>query len=193
MVESLINTSKADVLLYFDDDDPTAPRVGTWGGPRIHVERGPRIGRGAGINHLCQRFPEYDGYLLVADDVRFIRRGWDLEVSEAMGSFPDGIGLVHLSTGIPEGWVNWPCVSRKWLDATGWFHYPRLERYCQDTVLQALGQALGRIRYIEPVVLEHDCVTDGTGADCYSKDVEAFLWFMARDFGNTLTRLREAV
>lgn len=190
MVESVINTSRAEILLYFDTDDPTAPRPGTWNGPRIHVTSGPRIGRGKAINLLCQTH-DYDAYLLLSDDARLTRSGWDREVEAALNSFPNRIGLVHLSSGIPEGWVNWPCISKEWLSAVGWFHYPGLEKYCQDTVLQTLGEALDRIAYIDPPCIHHDCLSEDENAAVYQRDREALLWFFARGgFRTALKALR---
>jgi hypothetical protein len=190
MIESMVNTSDAHALVYFDEDDSTHPPVGAWNGPRVRTLLGPRIGRGASINALCQTFRDYRCYLLVSDDIVFSRTGWDQEVEAAMDSFGDDIGLVHLSTGIDAGFCNWPCVSRKWVDAVGWFNPPTLRSYCQDTALQVMAEALGRIRYIEPPVLIHDCVTDDSGAHRFSNDLNAFLWFMALQFGPSLKKLR---
>jgi len=196
MAESVYKTTRnAAVLAYIDDDQKTryARKVLESDVPMFHREYKPRVGRAAAINHLCDNFKEYRAYLLVSDDIEFIRSGWDEEVLMAMASFKDDIGVVHLSTGIPEGWVNWPCVSRKWLDAVGWFNPPNLKHYCQDTALQAMGQALNRIRYIEPPVLMHHCDVDKGGGEHYKYDVEQFLWFMAKDFGPALDRLRKAM
>jgi hypothetical protein len=192
MIESVMNTSQADVLLYFDDDDSTAPvPSGAWNSPRVRTMGGPRVGRGAAINALCQGFREYRAYLLVSDDVTFTRKGWDREIESAMDSFGDDIGLVHIANSPESNFCNWPCVSRKWLDAVGWFNPPTLRSYCQDTSLQALAEAIGRIRRIEPAI-SHECVADDNGAARFSADLNAFLWFMALQFGPTLKKLKAA-
>ena len=190
MIASALSTSSADVLIYLDsDDDETYDLIDS---PRVKVVVGPPIGRGRAINALCDKYRDYRMYLLFSDDAVFVRQNWDLEVEEAMDSFGDDIGLVHLSMGIPEAWVNWPIVSRKWLDAVGWFNFPKLTHYCQDTVLQALAEAIGKIRYIEPLVVGHEALWPEDGAKRISADAQQFLWFFAKDFGPTLKKLRAA-
>lgn len=191
MVESAINTSQADVLLYFDEDDPTKPQpAGAWNGPRVHTLQGPRIGRGASINALCHTFKDYRAYLLVSDDIAFNREGWDKDVLSAMDSFPNDLGLVHIANNPDSQFVNWPCVSRRWIDAVGWFNPPTLRSYCQDTALQALAEALDRIQRVPPALVHDSLPEEGSN---YGTDREAFLWFMALQFGPALKKLREAL
>src|SRR5689334_19977064 len=107
MIASVLETSGADILIYLDDDD-----VSPYDLPphdRVKVIKGPRIGRGPAINQLCETFKDYDRYLLVSDDVLFVRSNWDLEIA----AVKDG-GLVHLESENGSDHVNWPCVPRWW-------------------------------------------------------------------------------
>ena len=198
MAQSVIDTSEADVLLYFDLDDSTAPALGVLDGPRVNVVHGPPVGRGNAINALCDQFKDYRMYLLVSDDVKFIRLGWDKDIAKAMDSFGDDIGLVHLAGSCsvqltPDPWVNWPCVSRKWIDAVGWFNYPECKWFCQDTILQALAEGIDRIKRIDDICIHHLNINHGDMAIHLTEDQDKFLWFFARHFGSCLNRLRGAM
>lgn len=198
MVRSVVDTSNADVLLYFDEDDPTAPPRGAWSSSRVKVVHGPPIGRGLAVNSICDMFKDYRAYLVVSDDIEFTRTGWYEQTIGALDSFGDDIGIVHLSgSSIDQSdgdpWVNWACVSRRWIDAVGWLNYPECRWFCQDTVLQVLAEAIGRIARIEPVCLHHKCHSHPDAMDHLALDANKFLWFCAKDFGQCLKRLREAM
>lgn len=182
MRKSVGNTSNASILSYVDSDDPSGYKL------CAGMTVGPPIGRGPAINVLCDDNREFDYYLLASDDVVFIREGWDREIEQL---FPgDELAVLNVARERGEPQVNWPCVSRKWIDTLGWFSPPTLGRYCQDTALQALGDALGRTIYMEHDILRHNGICrEGAAADL-AKDSEAFLWFMARSFKGCLDKLR---
>lgn len=191
MAATVVNTSSADVLLYVDADDVHSKHLPELATDRIRIGIGKPIGRGPAINGLCEGFKEYEAYVLVSDDAQFVRKGWDEEVAKAIEGFQNRIGLVSIPDGLSKGQhVNWPCVSREWIDAVGWFNPPRLMHYCQDTAIQALGQAIDRVSWIWPQVLSHDCVAAENGGEKYKMDLDRFLWFMADDFEPALKRLR---
>lgn len=187
MYESVLDTAKeADVLAYVDNDQnyelPEECRV------ICHV--GTRMGRGPSINLLCRENPQYDSYLLVTDDVVFTKPGWEDDVAAAMP--PDGIAVVNVARERPgEDFVNWPAVSRKWIDALGWFNPPQLRRYCQDTALQALSDALGRTVYLGEDILQHKGMQVEDQKNKIAEDATNFVWFMAQDFKKCLDRLKE--
>lgn len=190
MAQSTHATSDADVLIYVDRDDWAVPEVEKLAGPRTKVLVGDPIGRGRACNALIDAFPPYDIYLIVSDDIVFVRNGWDQEVHRAMAEFGDDIGLVHLAAENPDPHANWCCVSRKWVTTLGWMNYPGCAFYCQDTIMQALAEALGRIVKIEPKVLHHDCLLDTHSEQHFIYDSEQFLWFFAREFGGCLKKLK---
>jgi hypothetical protein len=158
---------------------------------RIRMVIGPAVGRGGAINSLCRDFPHYDLYLLASDDAVFVLDGWDQIVEAAMPE--DGIGVINVARETTEDFVNWPCVSRKWIEALGWMHPPRMDHYCQDTAMQALSDALGRTIYMPTNALRHEAVSDETNGIKQRRDYENFLWFMAKDFAPSLAKLRAAM
>lgn len=193
MVRSALDTSDADLLLYADNDDPDAEKVFRLGGQRVTALVGEPIGRGAAVNALCDQHREYDTYLMVSDDIHFVRNGWDREVEAAMEAFGDGIGLVHLASENGQPHANWCVLHRRWLDATGWFNWPECRWFCQDTILQTLAEALGRITLIEPQVLEHQCLAPADVEARLDHDCRRMLWFYAQHFGATLAKLKGAM
>lgn len=198
MAESVLATSPATVLGYVDDDDPSLEEARSIEGERVRVVVGGSIGRGQAINHLCALEPRHRMYLLVSDDTVFTSAGWYEKVVSAMDSFGDDIGLVHLAgsdttQGIGDPWVNWPCVSAKWVDALGWFNYPECRWYCQDTILQALAEAIQRIKRIDDIHIHHWNDTHPAIRENLNLDTEQFLWFFAQHFGDCLGKLRKAM
>jgi len=197
MVASVLEYSQADVLLYVDKDDVPSTRL-RFDSERVVLMIGEPQGRGRAVNALCDTFRQYRGYLVVSDDIVFTRPGWDVELEQGLDTFSNDIGLVHLKgsdTLQAEGqpWVNWACVSRNWLDTLGWFNYPELEHFCQDTVLQILAESLGRIHHVPQVALHHACIDHPQMRERMMADAERFLWFCAKDFALCLRRLKAAM
>lgn len=191
MVNSALATSDADILIYTDSDDRLSGNL-KFESPRVHHMRGNPQGRGLAVNALCDTFREYRNYLVVSDDITFIRSDWDVEVNDAMKEFPGRIGCVHLASEIKERYVNWATVSREWLDTLGWFNYPGCGWFCQDTIIQALAEALDRITFIEPQVLQHHVEQYDETMKRFEMDAIAFLWYMAKQFGADLKKLQSA-
>lgn len=194
MVRSVLDTSAAHVLLYADCDDPAAHEVIHFASPRVHVRVEQPIGRGAAVNALCDRFRDYDAYLIVSDDIEFVRSGWDGELLVALAAFGDGIGVAHLAGSnvvYPDGepWVNWACVSRRWIDTLGWLNYPECRWFCQDTILQALAESIDRITRIDQVALHHECERHDDVKGHMAHDAEKFLWFFAQHFRECRAKL----
>lgn len=193
MIESALAHSGADLLLYVDSDDGPSHSLLGLRSDRVQVVIATPQGRGGAVNHLCEKFQRYRMYLVVSDDIVFVRDGWESQAKAAMDSFGDDIGLVHLESEIAETYANWCVVSRRWIDTLGWFNYPECRWFCQDTIIQALATALDRIRFIRPQVLRHDILHTPDVLDRLRHDQDAFLWYMAGHFGRDLAKLREAI
>jgi hypothetical protein len=184
MVQSVLETSDADVLLYLDTDDVSPYDIPEH--PRVRIIKGPRIGRGGAVNFLCHAYSSYDRYLLVSDDVLFVRPEWDKDIAAIKDP-----GLVHLQSENGMDHVNWPCISQAWLKALGWFNPPKLKWYCQDTALSALGDAFGRVHYIQPQVLHHKAHAHPDSKERAQEDLLEFLYYMATEFPKDVKKLRK--
>ncbi len=88
---------------------------------------------------------------------------------------------------------SWMAVTRRWIDTLGWFNYPGCITFCQDTIVQNLAEALGRIKRIDQVALWHDTLTGTDLEGKIKRDAERYLWFMAKDYGRCLNKLRKAM
>jgi hypothetical protein len=145
MAESIVDTSDADIAVYIDDDQVDFYRdVGiNWKarfGHRLKITIGRRIGPAAAADSLVKGFRNYDVYGLSTDDSIYRSKGWDKFVAGCMDNFPNHIGVVSAHHGHGP-WVNFPYVSREWIDALGWFVVPGVTHYCWDTALEILGDA----------------------------------------------------
>lgn len=190
LVNSTLETTSADILIYLDSDDPRLLDYHLPENDRVHVLVEPCVGRGEAVEKLIHRFPPYRMYMVLSDDAVFVRTGWDQEVIAAMDAFGDDIGLVHLESENHQPYVNWACVSRKWIDTLGYYNYPGCTFFCQDTILQILAEALGRITYIQPQVVNHLVHNHPDWSARLAKDTNAFLWYCATQFGKDLAKLR---
>lgn len=179
-------TSDADMLAYVDDDQD----YGLEPDGRLLLHREPRVGRGKAMNLLCEWHPDYDAYILVADDCVFTKPSWDDELCAAIDAWGDGIGVVNVARETHRNFVNFPAVSGKWIKTLGWFNVPSLERYCQDTALQAMSDALGRTTYLPENIMRHKGMVVENQPEKIAADAIAFLWFMALEFKSCLDKLK---
>jgi len=194
MIATALTTSRADVLIYNDVDD-LAAYWDSWSHleykDRVFTVIGAPVGRVGAVNALAHSFGEtYRMFLVTADDCTFTRKGWDAEVIAAMDAFGDDIGCVHLASdnGLPH--VNFPCVSRRWIETLGWLECPRLKNFCVDTVIEVLAIALNRITQIAPEAVVHHVVRRDGYQEAARADVYEFLAYITQDFAADLAKLR---
>jgi len=167
MAESIVETSDADIAVYIDDDQIDIYRDGgiNWKarfGPRLKITIGRRIGPAAAADSLVKAFKRYDVYGLSTDDSVYRSKGWDKFVARCMDAFPSRIGVVSAHHGHGP-WVNFPYVSREWIDTLGWFVVPGVTHYCWDTALEILGDAT-EIVYATKEQFEIDHMTEPTSS-----------------------------
>jgi len=145
MAESIMETSNADIAVYIDDDQLDVYRDSGFNwkvrfGTRMKITIGKRIGPAAAVESLVKAFKKYDIYGLSTDDSIYRSKGWDGFAAKCISQFPNRIGVVSAHHGHGP-WVNFPYVSRTWIDTLGWFVCPGVTHYCWDTALELLGDA----------------------------------------------------
>lgn len=91
-----------------------------------------------------------------ADDIVVQYVGWDDRLREEYNKIPDGVALVwvndgELSDSIPRHFS----MKRKIAEALGWIFPPELKHYHGDRVLFRIFLGLGRLRYLQDLVVEH--------------------------------------
>lgn len=187
-VTNVIQTSGADVLVGLDRDDPTLEQYKLSHNPRVGVWADCPGGRAAAVEAVIQTFPSYDAYLVMSDDARFTRNWWCREVLAAIPA--DGIGIVCLESDDAFKVVNWIAVSRKWIDALGWFNPPEMHYFCQDTYLHLLAIALDRVVKVGPKAVWHKTIYHKDAWGRLANDQAAFAHRCATEFESDLKKLK---
>jgi hypothetical protein len=194
MAQSVMDTSDADLVVLIDDDDQTADGYKYLPPGRTRLLAAPPRGKGPIVNFFIVYDEKYRIYLVVPDDCKFTKKGWDKRIIEEMNAFGDDIGVVHLShqknNGDTDTLCNFPAVSRTWVQALGWYNQPAFRWSCQDTIIQILGDALDRITMIEPAYVKHIVELNVHMMDKFKYDQDNFFWYCVTDFKKDLDKLR---
>jgi len=156
-------------LVYRVDDDDPAGYPDDLPGHWLRVS-GPRI-------VLSQAWNEaYAGAAILGngpdeifwhggDDNLFRTPGWDGMVRQAHARFPDGIAFVHGRDGIQDARLGTHgFVTRRWVDASGFFVPPYFVSDYNDTWLTEVADAIGRRVYLDGMLIEHMHPTAGKAA-----------------------------
>jgi hypothetical protein len=91
-------------------------------------------------------------------------------------------------------WVNFPYVSRDWIERVGWYACPQTHHYCWDTVMELLGEAT-RIDYAKQhdFEIEHDAIQDGSQIPAFEMDCVQFLSWVITTRREIVQKLRAAM
>lgn len=150
------NSKSIEFLVYIDDDDSETDLVAReYGCYNFKVFRGARIGSLMKTQNYLYSKSNGDiiGYL--ADDVRFLTRGWDTKVEAAFDG--DRIWLV-CPYETHKGCRNAPhgFLSRKAAEILGTFVPQQFSSAYSDQWLFTVYTALGRLRCLDDVKISHD-------------------------------------
>lgn len=153
--ETAERPEQVEVVARFDDDDPASAAAAMELGAVVVV--GPRIRNITDLWNECYR--ECRGEIVgqLNDDVVFRTKGWDTAIAAEFEKVPDGILMVHGDhLGGYDGRLfgPHPFVSRRWVEALGYFIPPYFSSDHGDTWVNDVANALGRRKFI-PVVIEH--------------------------------------
>lgn len=187
LTKSVLETSKAKVMAYVDED-----QAGMYEGADATVTIGERVGPVAAANMLVERFRGYDVYGMVTDDSIITTPGWDEWVLGAIDQFPNRIAVIspHHNNG---NHVDMPFVSRKWIEATGWFACPAMFHYAWPTITSLIGEMAGIVHAPKQKFhIEHDYV-DGTYPERRARDYEAFYNYVSLRLPETVEKVRRAM
>lgn len=191
LAESMRATSKRTHLYAYADFDQSHDYEGIDFGERTTVLYGPRIGPVASFNALQEKFPA-EVWGAATDDSVFGTPDWDEWLLAEFEKFPHRIGVVSPAHYFGE-FVNFPYVSKEWVEAAGFFAYPKAFHFIWDTVLEMLGEATNLV-YATP---EQFHVTHNaklqTNLDHLSDDYGAYLWWCVRDRREIVQRIRAAM
>lgn len=193
-IRSACLTSKAEIWLYIDEDQRDLYRGYIDGGDGWKAMVGPRIGPAKANNAIIDANPGAAAYGWVDDNARFMTPGWDEYVLDELNKFPGRIGVVsaHHNSG---PFVNFACVSNRWVETIGWLAYPEVFHMCWDTILEMLGEATQIVYAPEDKFrVEHHPELSGTPnrAELFKVDSEKFLWWCVGERYDLVKKLRAA-
>lgn len=192
MIQSVFDTSnQASVLVYIDADQESIYRP-LLERPHVHAIYGTQIGPVHAANKLIDVHRGHCHiYGMVPDDSQFSTPGWDDYLIDRFGKFPKEIGVIAAAHNGGD-YVNFPWVSRNWIETVGWYYYPKNFHHCCDSILEMLGEAT-EIEYASPqeFAMNHD-LQHTFNRDKYAPDLEGFLNFCVGERREIVRRLREA-
>jgi hypothetical protein len=149
------STGAADLLVVVDDDDPTLPAYRALGvSARVHSSTGTRgivpVLNAAAVD-VATSYPMV-GFL--GDDHRPRTAGWDATLVADLAEMKTGIvygdDLLRGET-LPTA----VAMTSNIVNTLGWMAPPALAHLFVDDAWRDLGTAIGRLRYLPDVVIEH--------------------------------------
>ena len=169
MLESIIittdNPEYVEVLYYIDNDDNTKEGYletidNLVKKHDVHFKKAePYIGEPISIskswNILAERCSG-DVLVMANDDEVWITKGWDSRLNEEIEKFPDDIYCIYFDDGGNHGKICcFPMVSRTWYETLGYFTPGIFKFIFNDTWIEYIARAIGRLHYIPDVLIEH--------------------------------------
>lgn len=149
-------TAAARLLVVIDDDDPHLAQYTQldWQ-PGTTLWIGPRMRLCGTLNDTVTRLkdtPRAVGFM--GDDHLPRTQGWDTAILDALTEFGSGIAYGNdLLQG--ERLPTAAFITADIVRTLGWMVPPGLIHLYADDAWLALGQAMGRLRYLPDVVIEH--------------------------------------
>ena len=186
----LVTSTDADLVLCLHDG--SHHDYGHLSGDRLRKFFGPQMSPARRVNAASEEVRGYEVYGMMVDDAEFRTPGWDEVTLRAFDGFPNGIGVVSPAHNV-SGSVNFPYISRSWLDAIGWFACPDTLHYCWDTVLEILGESTN-IKHMsaDEFSIHHDHLWNPQAGDRFKMDAVQFLNWCVTKRCETTAKLREA-
>lgn len=191
-------------LISLDENDPTlAASMNAVAEvcPQAIVKVGTSAGKIHAINRDMEHAGEWDVLVLISDDMRIHRCGWDKIVMYDMErNFPKLDGALHYPDGIRQDLITLSIMGRTLYQAFGYIYHPDyLSLWCDNEFTDSV-KALGRYKYNDiPWYRHHHCsAAAGIPQDDlyrrneshFSRDEAVYLDRKARNFDIELVRSR---
>jgi hypothetical protein len=188
LADSVARTSTLATVISCGDED-TEHLYGQR--PDIVQHFVPRAAPANKANYLVAIEQDYDVYGVLPDDSFVACPGWDHWLLATVAKFPGGIGVVSASHNGQHA-VNFPFVTRRWIDTLGWLACPDTTNYCWDTILEMLGEATALVYAGDNFVVHHEN-PDSKNVEPFTMDCVQFLHWCVTKRGDAVKRLREAM
>ncbi len=132
------------------------------------------------MNKLVEAFPDYDIYGVCPDDCAFTTPGWDVYVQRTIDNFPGQIGVVSPKHNYGP-YVNFPFVSKKWIQTLGFFAVPTMYHFCWDTALELLGEQTRLVTSTpQEMFMSNQAIPAFNYDTHFRQDCEMFLWWVVQ-------------
>lgn len=161
MWQSAMDTANGavELCMYLDEDDLKLPEyrvprsAETGGHWNLNITIGPRILLSEAWNVAAEKATG-DIWMHAGDDIIFRTPGWDKAVADAFP--PDGIAFVYGRDGYQdENLGTHGFVTRRWVDAVGYFMPPYFSSDYNDLWLHEVAGMIDRRVYLPDVLIEH--------------------------------------
>lgn len=192
----------SDLLFAVDDDDPAldAYRAVFAGMPHALTYEGPRLRLVGTLNAVAlEQAPRYRFLAFMGDDHRPRTHRWDARFTECLSG---GTGIVY-GNDLLQG-ENMPtavAMTSDIVQALGYFAPPQMQHLCVDLAWGQWGRAIGRLTYLDDVVIEHLHPANGkarmdqgyeeaNNAQQVHRDTEAYDAYMVGQFHADVEKLQ---
>lgn len=125
----------------------------------INVIRGTSTGKINACNRDMRLAPDdWEIVLLLSDDMICKTKGWDTIISQDMQEmYPDTDGLLFYNDGHTGDALNTLTImGRKYFERFGYLYHPSYKSLWCDNELMDVGYILGKQKYDERVLFEHE-------------------------------------
>jgi hypothetical protein len=150
MVDSVRETANnpIEIVARFDEDDEASAEAAKPFADIILI--GPRLRQITRYWNICFDYCKGDIVCQNNDDTVWVSKGWDVMVEDAFAAVPDKIMLAHGSDVFGHGSNFGPhaFVSRKWVEALGYFIPPYFSSDFGDAWICEIANMLGRRRFL---------------------------------------------
>lgn len=162
------------------------------GRPRVMGLVGERCGSVSAANQMVHYFRDpFTIYGMIPDDSKFLTGGWDAYLRSHLSGPAPAVVAAHHNGG---DYVNFPWVNRAWVEAVGWYYYPKNFHHCCDTIVEILGECSQSITYASSheFAMHHDHIPT-LNREKLEKDLEGFLFWCVGERRDLVKKLRAAI
>lgn len=148
LITSLLQTAAGDahveILVAIDDDDPAWIGREPFQHSQTRYFRWPRpLTLGEKLNCLKDEATG-DVMCFLANDTVMETVGWPAKMRQAIGAMPNGIGVGFVRDPLHQGHASYPVLSRRFVEAAGFFVPPCYPFWWIDSHIDCLGILMGQ-------------------------------------------------
>jgi len=148
-------TGDTDIVIYLDDDDPKLREYQLNG---YNVEIGKHRTLGEVANYIIEKYPSYDYYSEINDDMVFKTVGWDKILTDTIKNKGNGWGIAFGDDLMGSGKKMLPTqvvISNTIIKALGYIAPSCLKHLYRDVFWRDLGRGINNLFYCPEVIIEH--------------------------------------